>query len=460
MSTKTFLVYVLSCFSFALLSALFLMHNNQNPFSSSLPSTSTRYGSGTDRIWPELKPSWKLVLATVIGFFGSACGTVGGVGGGGIFVPMLNLLLGFDAKSAAALSKCMIMGASASSVWYNLRVAHPTKEVPILDYDLALLFQPMLMLGITLGVTLSVVFPFWLITVLIIILFIGTSSRSFFRGIQMWRVETILKNETAKQADLVNSNGDYETVLIDTRYEPLIPKEEKSTMQILCFNLKWKRILVLLAVWISFLLIQIIKNHVEVCSVWYWVLFGLQFPIALLVFGFEAVKLYKDHRKRKGTGSLEYICEASIEWSVTSLAFCAICGIVGGIVGGLLGSGGGFILGPLLLEIGVIPQVASATATFVMMFSSSLSVFEFYILKRFPIPYALYLVAVSVLAGFWGQFFVRKLVTFLGRASLIVFILSAVIFASALTMGIVGTEKSIQMIQNNEFMGFLGFCTS
>ncbi|CAI8584620.1 unnamed protein product, partial [Vicia faba] len=393
MSTKTFIVYVLSTFSFALLSALFLMHNNQNP-SSLLSSTSNRYGSATDRIWPELKPSWKLALATVISFFGSACGTVGGVGGGGIFVPMLNLLLGFDAKSAAALSKCMIMGASASSVWYNLRVAHPTKEVPILDYDLALLFQPMLMLGITLGVTLSVVFPFWLITVLIIILFIGTSSRSFFKGIQMWRVETILKNETAKQAALVNSNGEYETVLIDARYEPLIPKEKKSTMQILCFNLKWKRILVLLAVWISFLLIQIIKNHVEVCSVWYWALFSLQFPIAFLVFGFEAVKLYKDHRKRKGTGSLEYIC--------------------------LLGSGGGFILGPLLLEIGVIPQVASATATFVMMFSSSLSVFEFYILKRFPIPYALYLVTVSVLAGFWGQFFVRKLVVFLGRASLIV----------------------------------------
>jgi len=42
---------------------------------------------------------------------------------------------------------------------------------------------------------------------------------------------------------------------------------------------------------------------------------------------------------------------------------------------------------------------------------------------------------VSVLAGFWGQFFVRKLVKILGRASLIVFILSGVIFVSALTMG-------------------------
>ena len=41
----------------------------------------------------------------------------------------------------------------------------------------------------------------------------------------------------------------------------------------------------------------------------------------------------------------------------------------------------------------------------------------------------------SVLAGFWGQYFVRKVIKILGRASLIVFILSGVIFASALTMG-------------------------
>lgn len=47
-------------------------------------------------------------MATVIGFLGSAFGTVGGVGGGGIFVPMLTLIVGFDTKSAAALSKCIL----------------------------------------------------------------------------------------------------------------------------------------------------------------------------------------------------------------------------------------------------------------------------------------------------------------------------------------------------------------
>ncbi|KAK3226683.1 hypothetical protein Dsin_006545 [Dipteronia sinensis] len=437
MATRGFVLYLLSGFSVAILSVLFLS-DPYEPLSlqhsvSSSNSLSNTYLSSTERVWPKLEFSWSLVLATVIGFLGSACGTVGGVGGGGIFVPMLTLIVGFDTKSAAAISKCMIMGASTSSVWYNLRVPHPTKEVPILDYDLALLFQPMLLLGITVGVSLSVVFPYWLITVLIIILFIGTSSRSFFKGIQMWKEETILKKEMAKrQETLVNSCGE---LLIDTEYEPLVPREEKTGLEILRFNIRWKWILMLIAVWACFLLIQVLKQNAIVCGVWYWVLFFLQFPIAFGVFGYEAVKLYREHKKRLNTGNIEYICEASIEWTAMHIAFCAFCGILGGTVGGLLGSGGGFILGPLLLEIGVIPQVASATATFVMMFSSSLSVVEFYLLKRFPIPYALYLMAVSILAGFWGQYFIRKLVAILKRGSIIVFVLSGVIFASALTMG-------------------------
>jgi uncharacterized membrane protein YfcA len=49
---------------------------------------------------------WKIVVGTIIGFLGAAFGSVGGVGGGGIFVPMLTLIIGFDQKSSTALSKC------------------------------------------------------------------------------------------------------------------------------------------------------------------------------------------------------------------------------------------------------------------------------------------------------------------------------------------------------------------
>ncbi|KAK1325847.1 hypothetical protein QJS10_CPA01g00667 [Acorus calamus] len=455
METKWFLLCLSVAFMAAILSTFFIQGNTKQTHLQMLRLRNDLSLSSV-RVWPELEFNWRIVLATIIGFFGSAFGTVGGVGGGGIFVPMLNLIVGFDAKSAAALSKCMIMGASASSVWYNLRVAHPTKDVSILDYDLALLFQPMLMLGITIGVSLSVVFPYWLITILIIILFIGTSSRSFFKGVEMWKNETLMKREMQEVEAMLNTEAGQ--AMTNAEYDPLLSQPEKSTLEILRLNLRWKGMLVLFLNWFVFLLIQIFKNDTVLCSPWYWVLNVLQFPVSLVVFAYEAVKLCQESQKRRTCGNFESVCEAPIDWTALQLMLCALCGVLGGTVGGLLGSGGGFILGPLLLELGVIPQVASATATFVMLFSSSLSVVEFYLLKRFPIPYALYLIAVSVIAGFWGQFFVRKLVAFLRRASIIVFILSAVIFASALIMGIVGVERSISMINQHEYMGFLGFC--
>ncbi|KAK9126530.1 hypothetical protein Scep_015376 [Stephania cephalantha] len=531
--TKAFVLYLTSLFSLAIvLSVLFFddlrtylsqhgvnsVHNGLNSAlyrdPNGVGSVFGSHNGGEDRgarIWPKLEFSWRVGLATLIGFLGSACGTVGGVGGGGIFVPMLNLIVGFDTKSAAALSKCnesnlllyfifsfgTVAVIEMKSFIVELDFLGTVAVIEMKRYDNGCIYifcVPMLMLGITFGVALSVVFPFWLVTILIIILFVGTSGRSFFKGVEMWKQETILKIEMEAQKQATADSID--NVVIGGEYEPLItPTEEKSvfwsltvaghqntvtngvglsqqplvcvgdaltvlfvaaekmsicsrmgfcllgasTSQTLRFNLRWKGLLVLMTVW----------NNTKI-------------PIALVVFGFEAVKLNRECKKRRTAGNLESVCEATIRWTVPHIAFCAFCGILGGTVGGLLGSGGGFILGPLLLELGVIPQVevASATATFVMMYSSSLSVIEFYFLNRFPMPFALYLMSVSLVAGFWGQCIVRKLVAILKRGSLIVFILSGVIFASALTMGVVGTQKSIDMIHHHDYMGFLDFCSS
>jgi hypothetical protein len=56
---------------------------------------------------------WQIVLGSLIGFFGAAFGSVGGVGGGGIFVPMLTLIIGFDPKSSTAISKCEDLNCSS-----------------------------------------------------------------------------------------------------------------------------------------------------------------------------------------------------------------------------------------------------------------------------------------------------------------------------------------------------------
>ena len=67
-----------------------------------------------------------------------------------------------------------------STVYYNLRLRHPTLDMPIIDYDLALLIQPVLMLGISVGVAFNVMFPDWMVTVLLIILFLGKDSSEYY----------------------------------------------------------------------------------------------------------------------------------------------------------------------------------------------------------------------------------------------------------------------------------------
>ncbi|KAJ8756191.1 hypothetical protein K2173_024738 [Erythroxylum novogranatense] len=412
--------------------------------------------SSYTHVWPDMKFGWQIVLGTIIGFFGSAFGSVGGVGGGGIYVPMLTLIIGFDAKSSIAISKCMITGAAGATVYYNLKLRHPTLELPIIDYNLALLIQPMLVLGISIGVAFNVIFADWMITVLLIVLFLGMSTKAFFKGVETWSKETIVKQEATRR---LQSNDDGTEEL---EYEPIPggPSTNKQTAMperkievSVVENVYWKELGLLFTVWFIILILEIVKNYTTICSVAYWVLNLLQIPVAVGFSLYEAIYLYKGKRKVASTS------EEGTKWQVHKLVLYCASGLLAGVVGGLLGLGGGFILTPLFLELGIPPQVSSATATFAMTFSASMSVVEYYLLKRFPVPYALYFVAVTTVAAFVGQHVVRKLVTLLGRASLIVFILAFTIFVSAVSLGGVGIANMIEKIKKHDYMGFDNICS-
>ncbi|KAL2525530.1 Sulfite exporter TauE/SafE family protein [Abeliophyllum distichum] len=411
--------------------------------------------SDYQHVWPDLEFGWKIVVGSVIGFCGAAFGSVGGVGGGGIFVPMLTLIIGFDPKSATAISKCMIMGAAVSTVYYNLKLRHPTIDMPIIDYDLAVLIQPMLMLGISIGVAFNVIFSDWMVTVLLIILFIGTSTKAFMRGVETWKKETIMKKEAAKRSE-VNDNGtEAEYKLLPSGPSNGTEKEVKDLAEpevSILENVCWKEFGLLVFVWIAFLVLQLTKNYTATCSAVYWVVNLLQVPVSVGVSGYEALSLYKGWRKISSKG--DWGTNLQVHQLITYCFF----GIVAGLVGGLLGLGGGFIMGPLFLELGIPPQVSSATATFAMVFSSSMSVVEYYLLKRFPVPYALYFVAVATVAAFIGQHVVRRMIILLGRASIIIFILASTIFISAISLGGVGISNMIGKIERHEYMGFENLC--
>ncbi|GLU01424.1 hypothetical protein SLE2022_187320 [Rubroshorea leprosula] len=250
--------------------------------------------------------------------------------------------------------------------------------------------------------------------VLLIVLSIGTSIKAFLKGVEVWKKETIMKKEAAKWMESSGtSSADVEC-----------PGLEVTVFE----NVYWKEFGLLVFVWVAYLVLQIVENHTATCSTAFWVLNLLQIPVSLGVSGFVAL-----------------------------VSYCT-CGMLAGIVGGLLGLGGGFVMGPLFLELGIPPQVASATATFGMTFSSSMSVVEYYLLKRFPVPYALFFTVVATVAAFIGQHIVRKLTIMFGGASLIIFILAFTIFVSAISLGGVGISSMIGKIHRGEYMGFENLC--
>lgn len=89
------------------------------------------------------------------------------------------------------------------------------------------------------------------------------------------------------------------------------------------------------------------------CLVWItsYIYHCRQIPVSFGVSLYEAVSLYKGRRVISSKGDEE------THWRVHQLVIYCTLGILAGIVGGLLGLGGGFIMGPLFLELGVPPQV-------------------------------------------------------------------------------------------------------
>ncbi|WVZ64660.1 hypothetical protein U9M48_014154 [Paspalum notatum var. saurae] len=219
-----------------------------------------------------MRVGWRIVLGTLIGFFGAACGSVGGVGGGGIFVPMLALIVGFDPKSTTAISKCMIMGGSVSTVYYNLKLKHPTLDMPLIDYDLALLMQPMLMLGVSIGVIFNVIFPNWLITALLIILFLGDSLRlqkdrsKYVRGQQHKRV--LAQNEEKAllshifAPEISGQEPEHQTAIPAGSGVAVDRKNPSDQTASVLKNVYGKEFGLLAFVWIAFLGLQITKVRI------------------------------------------------------------------------------------------------------------------------------------------------------------------------------------------------------
>lgn len=164
-----------------------------------------------DNHWCEMNKLTKnfdgSTIATIIAIFvGAFIAAGGGLGGGGIFVPVFILLLDFDAKSAAALSQATIAGGSIVNLIMNFREYHPNPDRshrPLTDFNTILILEPMLLGGTVFGVLLNEILPDPIILVCLILVLTIALYRMIKKGRSQWAEENRKKaEEKAKQSQL------------------------------------------------------------------------------------------------------------------------------------------------------------------------------------------------------------------------------------------------------------------
>lgn len=224
-----------------------------------------------------------------------------------------------------------------------------------------------------------------------------------------------------------------------------------------------EKLMTLLVLWIGLTFLTFLKGGKGVESLvgitcanpWYGVLIGIQFLWTLGFAGCFGWKLMRNTQEKIRVGYPFH--PDDVLWDFRNIRFYAFYTLVAGIVAGLVGIGGGMVLGPLMLIMGIHPMVSTATtATMIVLTSSSVAIL-FVTSGLVPWAYALTFFSTCLTGAYIGKRHIDQYVKRTGKASVLVFLLATIIaFAMVGTLVIV----LIRLAETNWcFAGFSQFCS-
>ena len=140
---------------------------------------------------PRLFPiSSRDVAAFCCASMGLTLGASGGIGGGGIVVPVYILVAGLTPKMAIPLGAVTVFGGSVASTYMNAKRRHPLADRPIIDWDLVLVTEPLTLIGALFGVLLHRVLSEKFLIVLLVLLLSVSAHSTLAKAKRMHDAET------------------------------------------------------------------------------------------------------------------------------------------------------------------------------------------------------------------------------------------------------------------------------
>jgi len=185
---------------------------------------------------------------------------------------------------------------------------------------------------------------------------------------------------------------------------------------------------------------------------------ALQLGLLLAISAYVRRVLIARHAARVRSGHV--FLPDDVQWDESTSVLYPLACMVAGLCAGLFGIGGGIIKGPLMLEMGMLPQVASATSAFMILFTSASAALQYATLGDLRPVYGLVLFVAGTLGTALGQLIVGAMLKRWGRQSLIVLIIAAIIGGSTLVMTVTGVLDFHSELVEGKSQGFRPLCAS
>ena len=149
-----------------------------------------------------IPPDWRDIAAIITALIVSAVAAGGGIGGGGLLLPLLILTLAMTPHDAAPLANATVLGGAIANLLLNVKKTHPSDATrSLINFEVALMMEPMTMAGALAGVLLNKVLPGWLITLMLILILGITTKRTLVRGLGDWHKEAAAAKITQAQPE-------------------------------------------------------------------------------------------------------------------------------------------------------------------------------------------------------------------------------------------------------------------
>ena len=352
-----------------------------------------------------------------------------GLGGGLLFIPVLLLIMNFYPHEAIPISKIVIFAGAITSFIQNTKVKRPGRNSKALNYNLVIVNAPNLLLGTILGVTLNKILPNSLILFLLCILLFFYSFKTFKTFLKIYREEN--------SGELHSMSSQFNTISQRSVNNDINQQEERPVESEIYkdrFLLRWDKLKYIIIPFLIMAGLSILRESeiVSKCSAIYWILMFSFLAIVLIYDYFIYNHIQTEYSYRKIIG-FPYD-DRDINWTNQTIIKLCFIGFLAGFIAGVIGIGGGVVLGPILLDLGVHPIVGTVTTNMLVLITSSSTTFQFILFKMLNIEYGIICIIFSALGSYCGTYLVNTYVKKTGKQSFIVLVLFCVVIISAIVL--------------------------